>query len=145
MFESLLRHLLAPSPARLPDPDARLAMAALLVRIARSDGVYAETEVHRIDRILMKRHGLSATEAVALRHKAEALEAEAPDTVRFTRALKDAVPLDDRIALVEAMWDVVLADDVRDEEEDTLMRLLANLLGVTDKDSALARLRVEKR
>ena len=35
---NLLRALLAPNPPRLAEPDARLALAALLVRVARSDG-----------------------------------------------------------------------------------------------------------
>lgn len=144
MFNDLLRSLLAPGPTRLPDPDARLALAALLVRVARSDGDYAEAEIDRIDRILAKRHGLSPFEAADLRHRAEALEKEAPDTVRFTRALKDAVPYEDRIGVLEAMWSVVLADGIRDEEEDSLLRLVANLLGVNDMDSNLARLRVEE-
>ena len=70
MFADLLRRLTAPEPERLSDPDARLALAALLVRLARADGV-------------------------------------------------------------------------RDHEENTLMRLAANLLGVSDRDSNFARLKVE--
>ncbi|MFV0336211.1 MAG: TerB family tellurite resistance protein [Tropicimonas sp.] len=143
MFADLLRRLVAPEPEQLPDPDARLALTALLVRIARSDGDYAETEVDRIDRILARRYGLSPFEAAYLRGQAETLEEEAPDTVRFTRAIKDAVPYDDRSAVVEALWAVVLADGVRDDEEDALIRLVANLLGINDRDSALARQRVE--
>lgn len=143
MFADLLRRLAAPEPDRLPEPDAALALAALMVRVARSDGHYASAEVARIDRILMRRHGSSATDAEALRGRAEELEAQAPDTVRFTRTIKAAVPLDDRTAVVEALWSVVLADGERDAEEDGLLRLLANLLGITDQDSALARQRAE--
>ena len=144
MFADLLRRLAAPAPDRLPEPDARLALAALMVRVARSDGDYAEAEIDRIDRILMRRHGLIRADAAALRHRAEDLEAEAPDTVRFTKAIKDAVSLEDRISVIEALWSVVLADGARDEEEDTLLRLLANLLGINDRDSNLARRRVEQ-
>ena len=36
---------------------------------------------------------------------------------------------------------VVLADGERADEEDALLRLVANLLGVNDRDSALARQR----
>lgn len=145
MFGELLRRLSAPSPEPLPDPDARLALTALLVRIARSDGHYAESESTRIDRIAVERFGLTPDAATALRRQAEALEAEAPDTVRFTRAIKEAVPLDDRIGVVEALWAVVLADGQRDHEEDALLRLLANLLGISDKESNLARQRMERR
>ncbi len=144
MFADLLKRLVAPEPERLPDPDARLALTALLVRVARSDGDYADAEIDRIDRILMRRYGLSPFEAAYLRGQAEVLEAEAPDTVRFTRAIKDAVPYEERTAVVEALWAVVLADGVRDEDEDALIRLVANLLGINDRDSALARQRVEK-
>ncbi len=144
MFDTLLRRLLAPAPDRLPEPEAKLALAALLVRIARSDGSYAKVETDRIDLVLARRYALPPAEAGQLRREAEALEAEAPDTVRFTRALKDAVAHDDRMSLMEAMWDVVLADGSREDDEETLMRLVASLLGITDVESALARQRVER-
>ena len=87
----LLRRLLAPAPEPLTKPDAQLALAALLVRIARTDGLYAAEEVERIDRVLAHRHALGPFEAAKLRAEAEALETQAPDTVRFTQALKAAV------------------------------------------------------
>jgi uncharacterized tellurite resistance protein B-like protein len=145
MFGDFLKRLTAPVPAPLPDADARLALTGLLVRIARSDGDYAESEKTRIDRILAQRYGLSPFEATALRRDGEALETQAPDTVRFTRAIKDAVAYEDREAVIEALWEVVLADGARDEEEDALLRLAANLLGVNDRDSNLARQRVKAR
>lgn len=145
MFADFLSRLIRQDPDRLPDADARLALGALLVRVARTDGEYAHEEADRIDRILAARYGLAAADAHALRLRAEALEAEAPDTVRFTRAIKDAVPYEDRAGVIEALWDVVLADGIRDEEEDGLLRLVANLLGVNDRDSALARHRAENR
>jgi uncharacterized tellurite resistance protein B-like protein len=143
MFESFLRRLLAPAPAPLPAPEAHLALAALLVRLARSDGEYAEAEVARIDRVLAALYRLSPFEATALRLEAETLEAEAPDTVRFTRALKDAVPLEERAGLMQGLWSVALADGGRAAEEEQMLRLVANLLGLSDRDSALARQRVE--
>ncbi len=142
MFGDFLNRLIRPDPAPLPPTDARLALSALLVRIARSDGDYAAAEIERIDRITRTRYGLSPFEAAALRQQAEMLETEAPDTVRFTRAIKDAVPYEDRRAVVEAAWAVVLADGHRAREEDALMRLVANLLGVSDGDSARARHKV---
>ena len=144
MFADFLKRLTAPDPAPLPDTDARLALTALLVRVARTDGDYDESEKTRIDRIAATRYGLSPFEASKLRSEAETLESEAPDTVRFTSAIKDAVPYEDRIAVIEALWEVVLADGVREAEEDALLRLVSKLLGINDRDSALARQRVEK-
>ncbi|WP_293576752.1 TerB family tellurite resistance protein [Phaeobacter sp.] len=144
MIMDLLNKLLAPAPEPLGDEDARLALSALLVRIARSDHNYSDDERDRIDRIIRTRYGLDIGGAILLREQAEALEAEAPDTVRFTRAIKDAVPYDNRMGVVEALWQVVLADGHRDAAEDALLRLSANLLGVSDVDSARARQRAEQ-
>lgn len=144
MFAEFLKRLTAPSPDPLDDGDARLALSALLVRVARSDGDYAKQEKGLIEQLMQERYGLSASGAAELMTQAEALEAEAPDTVRFTRAIKDAVAYEDRMAVIEALWKVVLADGVREAEEDALMRMVASFLGINDRDSALARQRVER-
>ena len=125
-------------------PPTKLALAALLVRVARADDSYDEAEARRIDLALMAWHGMGPFEAAKLRSEAETLETVAPDTVRFTRALKDAVPLTDRTALIEALWSVALADGARDEHEEQLIRLVVNLLGVSDQDSARARQRAAR-
>ena len=91
MFKDFLSRLSQPQPDPLAEDDARLALTALLVRIARSDNDYADSEMARIDRISAERYGLSPFEAAGLRARAEDLESEAPDTVRFTRAIKEAV------------------------------------------------------
>ncbi|MCG7627351.1 TerB family tellurite resistance protein [Epibacterium sp. MM17-32] len=145
MFKEFLDRLLAPAPAILPDEDARLALTALLVRLARSDNAYADVERDRIDRILRTRFDLDSGAAQILREQGEGLEAAAPDTVRFTRAIKEAVPYEDRTGVIEALWQVALADGKRDDDEDALIRLASNLLGVNDVDSAMARQRAEAR
>ena len=143
MFADLIRRLTAPAPDQLPDTDARLALGALLVRLARADGDYAAVEISRIDAILAKRYGLA--DPASLRAQCEVLESEAPDTVRFTRAIKAAVPYEDRRAVIAAMWEIVLADGVRDADENTMMRLVAPMLGVEDQDSNTARIAIEAR
>jgi len=145
MFADLINRLTGSAPEQLDALDARRALTALLVRLARSDSHYAATEIIRIDRIISTRFGLDKDEAEALRGEAEQLESEAPDTVRFTRAIKDSVPYGEREGVIEALWEIVLADGVRDHEEDALLRLVAPMLGVTDQDSAHARRRIEAR
>jgi uncharacterized tellurite resistance protein B-like protein len=142
MFADFLKRLTDPTPATMVDQDAQLALTALLVRVARSDGSYLATESARIDDIITGRYALSPEAAARLRSDAETLETEAPDTVRFTRAIKEAVAYDERLAVIEGLWQVVLADGTRDPEEDSVLRLVSNLLGVNDRDSALARQRV---
>ncbi len=144
MFSDLLRRLAGePTPEPLHPDDARLAMAALMVRVARTDGNYTDSERGRIDRVLAETYGLAPAAAAALRASAEGAEAEAPDTVRFTRLVKAAVPYEHREDVVEALWRVAAADGINADEHGFL-RLVANLVGVSDLDSALARQRVLK-
>ena len=142
MFSDFLKRLTQPEPDPLDDGDARLALTALLVRVARSDGDYAASEQHQIESVATTRYALDKQGVHDLMKDAETLEQEAPDTVRFTRAIKDAVPYEERLGVIEALWSVVLADGVREQEEDALLRLIASLLGVNDMDSAQARQRV---
>ena len=58
-------------------------------------------------------------------------------------AIKAAVAYDERAGVIEALWSVVLADGARDDHEDALMRMVAPMLGISDRDSAIARQRVE--
>ena len=138
----LSRLLSTASHARLPPEDARTAIATVLVMAARADDQYDAGEREVIDRILSERYNLSPEAAAALRREGEAVEAEAIDVFQFTRAIKQAIPLEERTAIVEALWKVVLADNVRDPHEDALMRELAERLGLSPMESARARQRV---
>lgn len=142
MIADFLKRLMQPEPDEFDTMDAQLALTALLVRLARADGYYAADEIIRIEKIAMARYGLAKDAAAELRSQAENVEAEAPDTVRFTRAIKEAVPYEERVGVIEALWQVALADGTRDQDEDALVRLVSSLLGVSDVDSALARQRV---
>jgi uncharacterized tellurite resistance protein B-like protein len=144
MFKALLSRLNgAETNEQLSTDDAQLAMAALMVRVARADHDYAPEEVAVIDALLMHRYGLDAAQTAALRAEAEELEANAPDTVRFTRLIKSAVPYEERSAVAESLWRIVLADDQRHHYEDSFLRLVVSLIGVSDRDSGLARQRAE--
>lgn len=140
MLKHILSILSGDTPEnKMDETDAKLAMAALLVRVARADDDYDAREIEVIDTVLAKNYQLTTEQTQALRIEAEALEEQAPDTVRFTRVIKEAVPFEERSHIIESLWQVVLADEHRDEDEDSFLRLVSNLLGVNDRDSAIAR------
>ena len=143
MIKHLVSLLTNAEPAAPEDRESaeRVAIAALLVEAAHADGVYLESEKAMIDRVLAERYELGPAEAQALRTQGEEAQAEAVDLVRFTRVIKDAVPVEDRIEVIEAVWRVVYADDDRDADEGNLIRRLAGLLYVPDREAGLARQR----
>jgi len=129
-----------PAPA-----DERAAVATILVEAAHADGIYDAEESARIARILATRYGLSEAEAQVLRREGEEAQAVAVDLVRFTRAVKKAVAYEDRISVIEAVWEVIYADGVREMYESALIRKLCGLLHLEDRDAGLARQRVAAR
>lgn len=144
MVPGFLRKLMmSTGHAELQPEDARLAIASVLVMAARADDQYEDAEAAVIDRVLMTRFKLSADQARGLREEGETAEAEAIDIYQFTKAIKESIPLEDRVAIVEELWRVILSDGVRDPHEDTLMRQIADRLGLSSMDSALARQKVQ--
>ena len=113
MFDKLMNSLFGSAPEELPPEDARVALTALLVRIARSDGQYDDVEKDQIRDIVADRYDLSPELAQDLMYQAQELESQAPDTVRFTEAIKVAVPYEDRTSVVAAAWRVVLAGPMK--------------------------------
>ena len=116
-----------------------------MIRVARSDDDYSKAELNNITSLISARFKLSNDEANELIKEAELVEEQAPDTVRFTKSIKSAIDFDDRIAIIEDLWSVVLTDSFRDTNEDALIRTVVSLLGVSDKDSAFARQRAIKK
>ena len=145
MLDAFRKLFAEPDPEPEAPDDGRLALAALLVDAARRDGDYAEAERAAIDRILMAEHELDAGAARALRVEAEDAQRDAAGIFRFTHALKQSTPFDERVRIVEHLWEVALADGDRDAAEDNLVRRVCGLIGVPDRESGLARRRVEAR
>ncbi len=129
----------------LTPEDGREAVAAILVEAARADGEYTDDERERIVRILARRYGLSRAEAEGLRTTGEAAQEAATDLVRFTKAVKRAVPHEERVGVIEAVWEIAYSDGERHHAEANLVRRLAGLLYVADADSGMARQRVMDR
>lgn len=125
--------------------DERVALTALLIKIAKSDYEYSSLEKSSIKIILKKRFSISELEVTDLITKAELLEDESSDSVRFTKVIKEFVPLEKRNEIIEIFWELVLADGIREDDENSLLRILGSLLGVNDRDIAFARQNVQIR
>lgn len=123
--------------------DERVALTALLIKIAKSDYDYSSLEKSSIKIILKKRFSISELEVTDLITKAELLEDESSDSVRFTKVIKEFVPLENRNEIIEIFWELVLVDGIREDDENSLLRILGSLLGVNDRDVAFARQNVQ--
>ncbi|MBS23443.1 MAG: hypothetical protein CML72_06560 [Rhodobacterales bacterium] len=118
------------------------AIAAILVRAAKTDNEYTESEKKLIDHLLANNLNISQEDARILRLQGQELEMEINDNVQLTRIIKQDIPYEDRHQLIEQLWSIVLDDNNRTPEENKLMRVLTHLLGISDVNSAKARSKV---
>ena len=118
------------------------AIAAILVRAAKTDNEYTESEKKLIDRLLANNLNISQEDARLLRLQGQELEMEINDNVQLTRIIKQDIPYEDRHQLIEQLWSIVLDDNNRTPEENKLMRVLTHLLGISDVNSAKARSKI---
>ncbi len=114
--------------------DSRLAVAALLVHSMTIDGATSEVERAKLADLLTRKFGLSGTDLDLLVDDAVAAENEAVDLYRFTSVLKRQMSEDERIRVIEALWEIVYADGASHEFEENLVWRVAELLGVNRRD-----------
>lgn len=143
----LLRELLAGQrgarDGAVPGIDrVQLATVALLVEAAHMDDEFGPKERAKIAELVEERFGLTATESRALLDAADEKVAQAVEVFGFTREIKNAFSPAERIEVMEMLWEVAYADGALHDLEASLMRRLAGLLYVSDRDSGLARKRV---
>lgn len=125
--------------------ELHLAAAALLVHAASADASFDDVERAHILDIAMNHLELSREEAETLLAAAEQAADQSPQLLGFTRAIKDNFDEEERIRLIEMLWEVVYADGQVDDHESHLMRRIGGLLYVSDRDRGLARRRVRHR
>jgi len=126
--------------------EVQIAVVALLVRAASTaDARFDDNERATIANMVAVHFGLTKDEVAKLIEVAARDEANTLDLHRWTKAIKNNYDETARIDLIEKMWEVVYADGVLDDYEANLLRRIAGLIYVPDRESGQARLRVLNR
>jgi uncharacterized tellurite resistance protein B-like protein len=125
--------------------DPAFALAVLLIEIARSDDHVEEREQSIIAGALVRRFGLNYSEAAHLIEVAEDGAILATDLFHFTRVVVDNFTEEERIGVIEMLWEVAYSDGALTGDEDTLIRRVAGLIYVSDRDRGEAKRRVRER
>jgi uncharacterized tellurite resistance protein B-like protein len=125
--------------------DLHLAAAALMVEAAKLDGRFDEREREAIRRVLCRQFRLADADAEELLEDASRSAAESTQLYGFSRRIKDQLDPDDRVQIIEMLWEVAYADGHVHDYEANLVRRIAGLLYVPDQASGAARKRVIER
>jgi uncharacterized tellurite resistance protein B-like protein len=143
MIDGILEWLAGAAGAAAPQQDTlRLALTALLVEAAYSDAHFDENERVVIGRLLESRFELSRADARALLAAGEREARDSAELFHLIRIINEKLSPEERVELVEMLWEVAYADGVLSEYEDSLVRRVGGLIYVSDRDRGLARRRV---
>ncbi len=122
--------------------EPHLAVAVLLVEAGLMHGDFSADERATTAHLLSRRFALSADEADELIGRAEARARSSAQYFPFTNSLNTNMSIDDKIEVIEMLWRIAYADGNLDAFEDQLIRQVAGLLHVPDRDRMNARRRV---
>ena len=129
-------------PAAHSFEERQLAAAALMVEAATMDDTFDADERVRIGQLIQDRFNLRVDEAADLIAEAEQAVSASVQWHGFTSAIKDGFDHAERIELIEMLWEVAYADGELHDYEASLLRRIAGLLYVGDRESGEARKRV---
>ncbi len=129
-LKSFFDDYLAPSQQQDPEHATQLATAVLLVELSRADAEVAGSEQRAVARTLKSRFDLSEGEVDGLLTLADEAADEATSLFQFTRLLNDHFSAEQKIQVVEMLWQVAYSDGRLDVHEDHTIRKIADLLYV---------------
>jgi uncharacterized tellurite resistance protein B-like protein len=123
--------------------DTIVATCALLVEIARIDGTFTQEEMETVISILKEKYGLSRENADALIAEAEKQLEESVDLWQFAKLINENYSNEEKMEIIETLWQVVYVDGKMDQYEHYLMNKLKNLLRVSHNQLIDAKLKVK--
>lgn len=143
LFDSFVQ----PSPVQSPAERrhaVQLAAAVLLVEVVRAEGAMDDAERRTMVNALRGKFSLSDDEVDRLLELAITTSKTAYDYQRFTGSLNEHFTQDQKIQLVEAMWEVAYADAHIDANENHTISKVAGLLHVTHGEYIAAKMRAKE-
>lgn len=126
-----IRHGFAvPQETRTRHDPVRLATAAVLLEIANADGKFTPAEDGDVVGYLHRVFSLDSESSRELLQAADEIRNHTIDYFAITNYLRKNMTLADRIEIVKTMWRIVYSDGRLSDNENYLVRKLADLLGL---------------
>jgi uncharacterized tellurite resistance protein B-like protein len=123
--------------------DIRIATCALLLEMANIDGEFSESEKENIISILKRDYHLSDPETEALIEAANEELNGSIDLWQFTHLINENYSTDEKIRIIETVWQIAYTDGKLDKYEDYLVHKLAQLLHLTHNQLIEAKLKAK--
>ena len=121
----------------------QVATAALLIEIARADFHIEDQELEHIAAALKAKFELSSQEVEDLIALATQEAEQAISYYDFTSLINQEFSFEQKIKVIELMWQVAYVDDYLQKYEEALIRKISDLLYIPHSDFIAAKHRVK--
>jgi len=125
----------------IPQHALQVATAALLLETMRMDSTITQDETSAVAAALRKQFGLPAEEIDALLTLAAQEASQASGYYQFTSLINKGFDSEQKIRVIEYMWEVAFADGYLHAHEQHLLRKIADLLYVPHAEYIAAKQR----
>lgn len=125
--------------------ELRIAAAGLLLEAASTDGMLETLERNRVATAIGEHFQIEPDEVEEILEAGEKRVDDAVDIYGFVRIISEHFDEDERVSMMEMLWDVAYADGVLHSHEANLIRRVSGMLGMTDVETGAARKRVMAR
>jgi len=125
--------------------DIRLAVCALFLEMANIDGEFSGSERDHVISLLKRRYDLPDEHILELMGASKKELKGSIDLWQFTNLINQNYSREEKIHIIEMVWEVVYADGRLDQHEDYLVHKLAKLLRLSQKDLIDGKLKVSRR
>jgi uncharacterized tellurite resistance protein B-like protein len=147
LFDNLGASLAAPAASQTrPEQEhtLQLATAVLLVEVMRAEPTMADSERDAVLLTLRGKFALAEDELQRLLELAHDTARTAYDYQRFTGQMNEHFTQEQKVRVVEVMWQVAYADAHLDAHENHVISKVAGLLHVTHGEYIAAKMRAKE-
>jgi len=121
----------------------QIATCIILLEVAKSDDEFSSIEKTTLTAILQKKFELSAEAAEELMEIANRKREESIDLWQYTHLINENYTKEEKRKVVEAVWQIIYADEKLDKYEDHFIHKLAKLLQLKHEELIKAKLKIK--
>ena len=118
-------------------------VGSLLIHAAKIDEAYTSSEKEIIKQTLIKL-GANSSNIEKIMSDAAIIEESSNQILDFTREIKNSSN-ENKIKIIEALWEIIYSNNSADIYETNLMRRLAGLIYIDDKIMGVIKQKIKKK
>lgn len=147
-LKKIYEHFIQPAADKtdtVSEHTIQVATASLLIEMMKADGKVSEDERKAVMQTIQSKFNLTDEETKSLKELAKEKIRKATDYYEFTSLIHKGLSYEQKVEVIEHLWEIALTDKHLDKHEEYVVRKIADLIYVEHKDFIKAKLKIKKK